>query len=58
MVQKSLRYGILIFALVLFSSGFGLADINDMSHLEDESKVLDVSTGYRWVNTDDNPNRA
>jgi hypothetical protein len=58
MVQKSLRYGVLIFALVTLSPGFGLADLDDMSHLEYESKVLDVSAGYRWVSTDDNPNRA
>ncbi len=58
MVQKSLRYGVLIFALVTLFPGFGLADLDDMSHLEDESKVLDVSAGYRWVSTDDNPNRA
>ena len=55
MVQKKLLYGGLIFSLALLSPGFALADL---SHLEDDRKVLDVSAGYRWVSTDDNPNRA
>ncbi len=58
MVQKSLQYGALIFVLLILSPGFGLADLDDKSQLEDDGKVLDVSAGYRWVNTDNNPNRA
>ncbi len=65
MVQKSLHYGILIPSLLLLSSallilspGSGLADSGDILPVEEDSKVLEVSTGYRWISTDDNPNRA
>jgi hypothetical protein len=58
MVQKGLHYGILIFVLLILSPGFGLADLDDLPPVEDDNKVLEVSTGYRWVSTDDRPDRA
>jgi len=58
MVRKSFLYGGLIFALTLLSPGFAQADLADLSLLKDDNKVLDVSVGYRWVSTDDTPNRA
>jgi len=65
MVQKSLHYGILILTLLISSSALlilspssGLADSGDKSPVVEDRKVLEVSTGYRWVNKDDNPDRA
>ena len=56
--QKGLKYGVLIFVITVLFPGVGLADLDEKSHLEDESKTLEMAAGYRWVNTDDNPNRA
>lgn len=56
--QKSLKYGVLIFVVTVLFPGFVLADLDDSSHLVDESKSLEMSAGYRWASTDDNPNRA
>lgn len=58
MIQKSLHYGILVFVMLMLTPGFSLADPGDKSQPEDDRRVLDLSTGYRWVSTDDNPNRA
>jgi len=58
MVQKSWHYGILILTLLILSPGFGLADIDEVSPVEEDSKILEVSAGYSWVSKDDNPNRA
>lgn len=57
-VQKCLHSGLLIFALLMLSPGFGRANLGETSQLEGDSKVLDMSSGYRWVSTEDNPQRA
>jgi hypothetical protein len=58
MVQKNTLYGLLIFTLLIMSQNTVLADLDDMTLLENKNRILDVSAGYYWASTDDNPDRA
>lgn len=57
MVKKYMQYGVLAFVLTLQCATPGLADISDILLAEDYGH-LEASAGYRWVGTDNNPNRA
>jgi len=58
MFDKNMKYGILLFALLILLPGASQADLDDMSHLEDDTRVAAAAVGYRWVDTDGNANRA
>lgn len=57
-VQKSLHRRILIFAMAMLCPGLSMADLDDIPQTNDDSASIDVSAGYRWVDTDNTPNRA
>ncbi len=58
MFDKSMQYGSLLLTFLLFMPGSSRADLDDMSHLEDDTRTLSASIGYRWVDTNGNANRA
>jgi hypothetical protein len=57
MLQKYMRYGILALSLLILTKTFSLADSTDLLNLEDE-QIVEVAAGYRFVDTDNSPNRA
>jgi len=57
MIQKYMRYGILTLFLLTLPATFSLADSTDLLSLEDE-QIVEVAAGYRFVDTDNSPNRA
>ena len=57
MVKKYMRYGILALALLTLPATSSLASLDDLLLLEDE-QIVEVAAGYRFVDTDNNPNRA
>ncbi len=57
MVQKYIRYGILALSLLMLTTTSSLASLDDLLLLEDE-QIVEVAAGYRFVDTDKNPNRA
>jgi len=57
MVEKYIRYGILALCLLILTTTSSLASLDDLLLLEDE-QIVEVAAGYRFVTTNDNPNRA
>jgi len=57
MLRKYMRYGILALSLFILTTTYSLADSTDLLSLSDE-QIVEVSAGYRFVDTDKNPNRA
>ena len=57
MAQKYMRYGILALVMLMLTANFSLADTTDLLTVEDE-RIVDLSAGYRFVDTKDNANRA
>ena len=57
MLKKYIRYGILALSFLTLPANFSLADTTDLLNLDDE-QLVEVSAGYRFVDTDNNPNRA
>jgi hypothetical protein len=57
MAQKYMRYGFMALAMLLLTTHFSLADTTDLLTVEDE-RIVDLSAGYRFVDTSDNGNRA
>ncbi len=58
MFDQSMKYGILLFALLALLPGVSHADLDDMSHLEDDTRVIAAAVGYRSIDTDGNAGRA
>ena len=58
MVQKWLQYGVLIASMVILLPGFTLADIDSAPAEKTKDQTLEFSAGYRWVDTNDQPDRA
>ena len=57
MVEKYLRYGILVLSLLMLTTTSSLASLDDLLLLEDE-QIVEAAAGYRFVDTDNSPNRA
>jgi len=57
MVLKYMRHGIVALACLLLPVNFSLADTSDLLEVDDE-RVVELSAGYRFVDTKDNANRA
>ncbi len=57
MIKKYMRYGILALALLMLTTTSSLASLDDLLLLEDE-QIVEVAAGYRFVDTDNSPNRA
>ncbi|MDH4007445.1 MAG: hypothetical protein OEU35_05235, partial [Desulfuromonadales bacterium] len=57
MIQKYMRYGVLVLSLLILTTAFSLADSTDLLNLADE-QIVEVAAGYRFVDTDNSPNRA
>jgi hypothetical protein len=58
MVRNSLRCTFLLGTLLLCSAAIALADLDELAKDKESSHALDVAAGYRWLATDDNPQRA
>lgn len=58
MVQKWLHYGVLISSIVIFLPGFVRADMDGAPAEKLKDQTLEFSTGYSWVETSGQPNRA
>jgi len=58
MFDKIMQYGVLLLALLIFMPGSSRADLDGMSRLEDDARIVAASIGYRWVDVDGNANRA
>ena len=54
MFEKYFYLGLLIPVLLVFTASGTFADLADMSHLEDDTREIAASIGYRSVDTKDN----
>jgi hypothetical protein len=58
MVQKNTLYGLLIFVMLIISHNTALAELDDANQEKEKNRVVDLSTGYYWASSDNNPGRA
>ena len=58
MVQKWLQYGVLTSSILILFAGGALAAADSTPSDKSDNQILEISTGYRWVDSSGQPSRA